>query len=483
MVAVLLIKAERPRPTAPLAIACIGVAYAALAIFAYSFVTNGVAARLPALGVPIMSFTLSQVLIPRIRFSSDHLGAKNWATSLFALQLVVVPLLIIFEGIGRGSLPALPSDAYINAALLLQTVAFLSYAVGIVVAERFHVRLPAAPVMAVARRIPGWLVGGTLAIGTAGLFLRFQNLSNLLDYFSGSSPIAYGLIVGQATTAQSVSTFLLPFLGGGFALIGCRAADAWRHKPVRRALQVLTAVVVLAALATSYAVYGYNRGTVVIAILAMIATFSLRWRRVPMPLLAALAVLLIWGFLAAGSFRSSYQLTQEGAYNSAATSPDPGQTIEVYAQGPQFLGYLLENAPGGDSLLWGGSIAASALAPVPALGRAFRTTSGSAIYNKMIYGTSLVADQIIPFEGELFLNFSIPGVLLGFALLGAAIAALDRRAKTAKSSYGTYAAQYVGLWTGFLVIGSVGVLSQVLLYLCAPILLILWVSRWGASQN
>jgi hypothetical protein len=426
----------------------------------------------------MVTFALCQVLVPAVRFSADHpLSPKNWALFLFAVQLVVIPVLLIVGGPARGSLPRLPSDIAINAASLLQTVALLSFVLGVVIVDRARSVAPSFRTGTIAARIPGWLFVFAFAMGIFGIYLRFHDPSGLLAYFSGESPITYDLsgpVRGLATTAQSASALFLPFLGVAFALVACRAIDIWQRGGARSPRYIGTGIVILVGLAASYAVYNYNRGAVVIPIIAMIATFSVRHRRIPLPFLGAIAVVLLGALLTAGSFRSGYLLARAGATAPLADSTDVAQIAEVYGQGPQFLGYLLDNVPQQGVLLWGGSMAASALSPVPVIGKAYRTTSGTAIYNQMIYGATGTSDQIIPFAGELILNFSLPGVVLGFALLGAAVAWINRWAHNARSTLGTYTAHFVGLWVGFLVIASVGVLSQMLIYLCAPLLSVLW---------
>ena len=54
----------------------------------------------------------------------------------------------------------------------------------------------------------------------------------------------------------------------------------------------------------------------------------------------------------------------------------------------------------------------------PILGKPFRKNSGTAIYNRLIYGMLDAQDQIAPFQGEAFLDFHLAGVLVGFSVLG-----------------------------------------------------------------
>ncbi|HYP13741.1 MAG TPA: hypothetical protein VEQ63_07445, partial [Bryobacteraceae bacterium] len=141
--------------------------------------------------------------------------------------------------------------------------------------------------------------------------------------------------------------------------------------------------------------------------------------------------------------------------------------IQLYGGGPQFVGYLLEQQAE-EPLYWGSTLIASALAPVPVVGRDFRYSSGTAIYNYMIYGSTTSADQVVPFSGELLMNFHLPGVLVGFALLGACLAWVHGLFRSSSSAADTYFCQYTGIWLSFLITGSLLVLAQIAFYMCLP---------------
>jgi hypothetical protein len=93
------------------------------------------------------------------------------------------------------------------------------------------------------------------------------------------------------------------------------------------------------------------------------------------------------------------------------------------------------------------------------------------IFNRLIYGPdSNRADQVTPFEGELFLDFTVPGVLIGYALIGVAIAKVQRRFEGARDAFESYAWQYGAIWIGFLAVGSLAVFTQIALYFFWPVL-------------
>jgi hypothetical protein len=123
---------------------------------------------------------------------------------------------------------------------------------------------------------------------------------------------------------------------------------------------------------------------------------------------------------------------------------------------------------------------------VPVLGKGFRDTSGWAVYNRAIYGNDEIADQIMPFQCELFANFHVPGVAAGYFALGLLLGALQRRFEAAASGFGVYSIQYLALWTSMLIVWSLAVLSQILVFFCWPICAYLtwsWVRKWSRGRS
>jgi hypothetical protein len=144
------------------------------------------------------------------------------------------------------------------------------------------------------------------------------------------------------------------------------------------------------------------------------------------------------------------------------------EMFQVYGGAPQFLGFFLEAGKWGANPQWGKVLVSSSLAPVPILGKQFRENSGTAIYNRMIYGMLEAADQIAPFQGEAFLDFHLVGVLAGFCLLGWIAFKLQTAFAQSQSFLEMFIWQYFSVWTFFLIFGSLSVVSQIFIYFCWP---------------
>jgi hypothetical protein len=144
------------------------------------------------------------------------------------------------------------------------------------------------------------------------------------------------------------------------------------------------------------------------------------------------------------------------------------EMIQDYGGAPQFLGFFLENDGWGAHPQWGKVLVSSALSPLPILGKPFRENSGTAIFNRMIYGGADIADQNAQFQGEAFLDFHLAGVLAGFSLLGWIAFKFQTAFTQSHSFFELFIWQYFSVWTFFLIFGSLLVTSQIFIYFCWP---------------
>jgi hypothetical protein len=172
------------------------------------------------------------------------------------------------------------------------------------------------------------------------------------------------------------------------------------------------------------------------------------------------------------------------ATNDLIAKIDLSEQLQLYSSGPQFNAYLLEVTGWGENLFLGKTLVGSLMYAVPVLGKRFRSDSGVALYNNMIYGNSTTIDQAIPFSGELFINFHVAGIILGFALLGYLIRLIQSGFEETVSSFKTFYLLYLAIWLCYAIHSSALAVGQMLLYLCLPIygaLLLAWLRR-GRSK-
>jgi hypothetical protein len=463
---------RHPRIAPVIAVACV-----AMILWAVALQRAGDAGRFPAVPISFATFVAVQVLVPRVRWNSDRvLGPGNIAGMLFFLQLVVIPTLLVVSGPFPGTLGFLPDDRFVNTAMMLQAAAYASYAGGYVAWTK-----PVRP-----RRLllePGLTTGIAfffIAIGALGLAIAFPSVGSLVAYFSGQGNV---FDAGPTTLSGAASQFLRPFLAYGVIMLW--AARIARRRP-GAGLQPLELGLIVVAIGAS-AIYDYNRASAVVPLLALITAYSCFARRQsPARIVAILAILAAVGFMF-GSYRDSYTGTHGGAINPADAGLDHpaasfGDNVQNYGNGPQFWAVVVQEVDR-NGFRHGESVVSSALYPVPVLGKAFRNVSGPTDYNELVYGKPDIIDQILGFGAELYWNFGIPGIVVGYFLLGFAIRRFDDRVAAAPDPLAAYSWSYCGTWVALLVINSISILAQIVTYFFWPVFATLFVAYLARSRT
>jgi hypothetical protein len=433
------------------------------------------------------TYFAAQLLWPRSSLRLDApLSPLNWALYVFALQLVVMPLLVLMFGAELATFPRLARAASIEQAMLISTGAFVCFALG---AQLFAPRRgcpPAARSDASPGRFPlKVFAGACIAAGVAGALFKFRDARALLEALSNPAVMAElaATDTGGSLT-HAASLFLRPFFIAG-------AVAAWAHwlegapaSPARRAAATLIAAAGVVAAGASYS---FNRSAFFVPLVAMAAAYSLRVSRVSVKLLAVGAPLAMLVGLGVGAYRwntfdAATVLGDESARRRLVDQTSVLMQVQMYGQAPQFLGFLLEEAAAEHARFRPSTLLASALSPVPLLGKPYRGHSGVAHYNRLIYGNTGTVDQPIPMQGELYLAMGPAGLAVGFLLLGAAVARLDLAFRRARSVFDAYVVQFTAIWLIFLAQGGIGTVSQIFIYFFGPIYAYL-IARWALSDR
>jgi hypothetical protein len=421
-------------------------------------------------------FAAASLLVPEWRINQRVLlSPANWAILAFGFQLVILPAIVSVCGRELGSLPAMPSQQAIEAAQLLNTLAFLSFMAGYLFILRNRSRV--TPVRA------------------------WADHSQLVMPF-----LFIGLIGFAATFGTSLGTLFLPTdqhptvsAGRGFIGVMCRPFAAfallimWAKKSRQlvsaghRVSADLVTAATGAGVVVIFATYGLGRNIFVVPLLSMIAAYGLRVRRVSLISLASATAVLAAITVAAGAFRTVSRIdpgiSAGNSQHQLADAVRVSSNIQVYGEAPQFLAFVIEQARWGRTLWWGSSLVSSFMYPIPELGKDYRESSGAAIYNRWLYGGLPVRDQNLPVQAELFMNFHIPGVVLGFCLLGAIIALLHRRFLACHSTLQAYSLQFAAFWAAFLISGDTTSVVYIAITFCWPILVYAIVDRLSPDQR
>jgi hypothetical protein len=423
----------------------------------------------PLAVLSISAYFITHLFVARTRPRvSTLLCPLNVIQFLYMMQLVFLPLIIVFFGFSKGVLEYLPSETARNVGILLAIVSFLSFTWGFGWTDRKLSRLPdvtgpdiAGP--AVYPRVTRTLLVLFLALGVFGYYLMFPSLISYLNYLSDPTGGAKSFQDMSGTLQGAASTFFRPFLG--YAVVLAWALWIDRRRLERAMLpKVAWTSAALATLTIVNLGYSFNRGALLGPMAALLAVYSSRVRRISNAALIAGGSVVLAGAILLGEYRLMGPSPYAVGLDDLGKRVQLSDWVQVYGSAPQFAGFLIESLDYGTQPKWGETLLSSVLFPVPVLGKSFRESSGVTLYNKLIYGSVPSADQVIPFDAEVFVNFHVFGVIIAFFLVGLVIAYLQSRFTRASNSFEAYYHFLMSVWISFLVIGSAAVTSQIFIY-------------------
>lgn len=417
-------------------------------------------------------FLAPQVVNPRLRLRVDQpLCPSNWAWLLFAIQLVVQPILIFLFGVYQGQLAILPSPVSIEMSFLLSCAAYLAFSVGLSAVLARPTRQ--GHLGARLDSVPAGVTIAFVVVGLLAVVWRFRSASELFSYFTGGY-IGAGVTQGGSSLSDTASTFLRPFGAYGLILLWARVAS---RRSVHRMLLVVCTAGALAILAT----YNYNRAAVVIPLVALGAAYGRHIKRLSFRTVLTFGLIVLLAAFAFGNFRRIQIGTEGGKYTlqqaNLTTTPSLEQNVQLYGAAPQFSAVVVQNLSSGAGYYFGSTLVNSVLAPLPIAGRTARPGSGTTLYNQLAYGRPGIVDQVIPFAAELDWNFGVFGVVLGFLVLGLVVARLQRAFDVSDGIVSSFVLQYFAMWSAFLIIGSIQVVVQIFVYFSLPVLVLALLRR------
>ncbi len=430
--------------------------------------------RLSSVLVSSLVCLLVQWTMPLSRFRTDHyFSPVNIALLLLHMKIVLVPILLMAFGYENKISALVASNSSMEKAILVDTVAFFAFCLGL---QLFSER-PAVP-PSILSQTPGTRFVVLFAgLGLVGLLLTFGSVGRFIEYFS--DPAAVVEQQGSASWGDFFGTMLRPFFAFALVTWWAKVADQSRESSnIWR--PALVGVVAAFGITIANMTFSFNRGAFVFPVLALVAVYSARIRRIPPALTFAGVAICVPVLLAIASFRSSSQLAQvvpTASREVVVSMSDLTESIVVYSGGPQLTGVFYESLNWGDRLYGGVTLISSLMSPVPILGKAFREQSGPLVYNRAIYGISGIDDQIPPFASELFGNFHVAGVVAGFLGLAFFLATMESWLKAADSTFIAFVIQYVAVWGAMLSVWSLSVYAQILFYFLGPVYLLVAVAQ------
>lgn len=457
-----------------------------------AFIMSPLNAKIPTTILSFVVFLIIQLFCPKCRLSFKRpLTPANLAQSFFALQLLVIPFLLLVYGIELGPLPTLPSNLAINLGLIITICSYLVFAgsykyFGDKKPQDYREEL--LDVWYPTKHM-AFLALAYLALGFLGFFLFAGSFGQYIKYLSSPSYRFYIEELVSGKLSGALSTFLRPFLGFSIVLVWSLWIDKHRFTKNTLVISVATILCIILLITVNLGFY-YNRGAIVGPILAVGAAYHLRIRRIPLAILGSLGGLLFLILLIFAPYRQTdlviTDLAKREQLKTLLNSSDTVREIQLYGGAPQFVGYLVEESGWGLQPYWGKTLFASLLYPIPVLGKQFRERSGVILYNTYIYNDPRATDQVVPFSGELFINFHIIGLIIGFGLVGLLVANLQRVFNKSRNTFEAYCTFLVAIWVAFLVPGSIAVTSQIFVFAFWPIYVyvaLCWLRRVSGKKR
>ena len=435
-----------------------------------AFVSSPFAHVYPMAILGIVAFTLVQLFLPACWPNLESpICPGNIAQLFFWVQLVVVPVLIGYFGPSLGTLPRLPAGDFIDFAIGLRVLGYVSFCIVFQVfvsSKKAHTNPRTPESVDAASGETFALIAAFAGIGLVGWLLHYGGIGGFIEY--ASSPAEQRLREQElATLAGAAGNILRHFLG--FAVVWVWSVWVLRHNRTESGMVIAIATAAVAIILL-LANFSYNRGTMVAPLLALTAAYSNHVRHISFTVAVFAGSILLLGAFAFGGYRSTdLQISDVSIADLTSFGDQQGlvDTIQVYASGPQMTAFMLEGVDNNSNTLRSGTIIPSILYPIPVVGKPFREMSGGVLFNQLIYSDADVMDQNIPYDAEFYLNFQAVGVILGYLLLGLLQAFLQTRFLHARQPITSYAWLSIGIWTMFP--GSLPVLSQICVYSFWPI--------------
>ena len=444
--------------------------------------------RIPAIFVSATAFAAVLALVPGCApIPRTPICPWNWALFVFFLQLVGLPCLVMISGASLGTLPNLPSPFALNAVLLINAIAFVafcsSYSHFSAGSSHRIDRLTASigresfP----ADELPTLIGIIYVGLGITGVFLTFGSLAGLWEYWT--SPASYHDAIADLSSSWQgfLGIVLTTFLGFSSVVLWCRLIR-YRGRLLSILLRVPLTLLSLAIVVVSFGMFNHNRGAFAAPLVAIGAVSLAKLDKVSTRTLLVTGVVILslmpaYALYRMAKFTAADLIADQGARESISRQIDLVHVAQLYGGAPQFLGFFLEATNWAQDLHFGEVTVSSVISPVPRLGKSFRAHSGTAIFNQAIYGTGGSQDQIVPFQGELFVDFHLLGVIAGYCLLGWIIARIQRKFEASRSLIDIYTSQYAAVWVCVAVFGSISIVSQTFVYFFWPVYVYLFLAN------
>ena len=407
------------------------------------------------------------IVLPTLRkFDNGSFSLGHLWVIIVGIQLVLIPILMTFFGISMFRLHREVSDNNFRSAVLLQSFSYLVFGLGFI-SRRARANLPS-----------------TVNIENTVSLLRVLFLGGSVGVFC----LLYLKVTGDDSISgifSSNSNFILKFMAITFSPWLFFAYVYWyfcKIKTVKNLKNFFFFSSFLGVLSLSpLLLLNLNRAvlfvpTVIFLLIRFPPTFSFRS-------LTAWGLMIIFAgiiFAQIGDYRARVNVSQKNRYSleSAGYTPNPSvaQTLQLYTNSPQYLGYGLQYIDR-EKISWRTPII-SLLLPLPKMSfLANLRLDGSTLFNYSVYERINVRDLYFSSAGEIFLSYGLFGFFVFFFASGIILKYFHDEFIRSQQQFKKYVYLLAGFWLMLLPIFSISVISQIFFYQIAPVLFILRLTK------
>ncbi len=396
------------------------------------------------------------------------LTPKNIALFIWLNKLVIIPVMLLMTGNEVVKFERLPSPLVWETAIL--SVAFLAFWAGWQWTKNRNPAPQNQDEWVIEKTVSIWVGIVFLAVGLWAITYQFGSVA---DYAQRAI-----LKISAETFNRNVAGSTLGFaatVGARFLPFGVLVI--WSAVRPKTGWHWTNGLALLACVAASLS---SNRANLLYPTLALLAAIMAGQRVRYKAVFVVLAMPVLAGVFFFSLIRSQTTFSvADLPVLAGAFWRGLGSLIMVYQL---YFGSLYQLTPvlQIDPALTDNTLLSSVLYSVPGVGRAFRETSGVVAYNSAIYGSVAHPDQVIPVAGELFFNAGLVGVAVSYWLIGAGFFWLNRQFSraVARASFVEIGCWfYLALLHNALILLSLSVFVQFLIFMAPPALVLLVLSR------
>ena len=414
--------------------------------------------------ISVIGFWLALTLFPSIRPDMRiTLSPKTIVLMCFFFKLVVAPLSATVFGLSNGALLTLPETRELIWANIYNVFSFLAFCCGwsYVSGKALVFVRPMSRKVIVTLSIVFSIFGLFSLIGNYNFSVDYALVGNLSDN-PNATVLEYLVKIAWFFIPYSIVLVFYEFTSS--------KAKLWLVSSILGLVLTSLFIIILTI--------NPNRASMIYPLVALLATYSLHVKRISYKVLAVAAFVT---FLAVFAFGEAKKMAMTSQVSQGSSHVDTQKVIDsvhwvediqLYFGGPQFVAFLFRSA--NDHNIES-TLVSSFMEPIPILGRTFRDTSGSCIYNYLIYGSDIARDQVFPTVGELYLNFGAIGMIIGYSLIGIGYKYLYMWFISAKrmNFIFTFSIFIIALYYNALIVLSFSVFSQFIFYNSLPCFLVI----------